>query len=398
MIISFNAGTGGWANYVLNGTNANPRDKDKIEVIDGDPFFVEKIASQNKFSGEYYSGVLSAEKKLSNDEMKQIYEEFRKELFVGLQDDEYAISAVIHQDTDYTHVQFIVPKQNLLTGQHLQLHMFGIDTKRMDLIADYIALKHGLKTKAESKATIKTTKEYSFEKQRAERGQKPFTFTLVNRKAKAETEQKVQQLLKNNIKQYNSLNEMKQFIEQNTNLKVTNSGYDRKKDFHYITVADENGKKMRIKGEMFTESFFEQMKIRQYRQIVENYKPVSDRERLLAETRAKLNKENEKRYKVVQKLFRHGRERAKAETELQQLQQELLSSRSRELELLKRLDEQESEFLAKLKEAQEIYKAELIKQTELLTKFLSKFSNDSIINFNSLDQKFYDLEAKLKLS
>jgi len=60
MIINVKSGSGGWAKYVLNGTNANPRDKDKIEVI-GDPFFVEKIA---KLQGSGYFRILvSAEKR-----------------------------------------------------------------------------------------------------------------------------------------------------------------------------------------------------------------------------------------------------------------------------------------------------------------------------------------------
>ena len=229
MIINFKTGSSGWANYVENGTKQKPRDKSKIEVIDGDLKLAEYIASQNKFSGEYYKILISAEKKISNEEMKKIYFDAKKLIFHGLNEDEYYSSAIIHQDTDTTHVHVNVPKQNLLTGQHLQLYMHGIDTKRIEAIQDSVALKYNLKTIAESKPTIQKPKEYAFEKQREERNQEPFKFTLFSKKEKAHAENEVKQLVQDNIKTLNSLDDVKDLIHQRTNLKVVNDGYDRKK-------------------------------------------------------------------------------------------------------------------------------------------------------------------------
>ena len=302
MTISFETGSSGWAKYVIEGTTQEPRNKELIEVIENDPFFVEKIARYNKFSGEYYKVMISAEKKLSTDEMKTIYEEFKKELFVGLKEDEYICSAVLHQDTDHSHIHICVPKQNLLTGQHLQLYMYGIDTKRMDLIADNIALKHGLITKEESKQTIKKTKEYSFEKQRAERNQEPFTFTFTSKKSEAMAKQQVTELLKENIESINSLNEVKAFIHSNTNLKVTKADYDRTKKFHYITIQDTNDKKVRVQGDLFNPDFFKQPKSEQMQQLQVNHKTFSEAEReaYAKQVRANLKREREKRFKKVQ--------------------------------------------------------------------------------------------------
>ena len=302
MTISFETGTSGWANYVTEGTAQKPRNKELIELIDNDPFFVEKIARYNKFSGEYYKVMISAEKKLSSDEMKTIYEEFKKELFIGFKEDEYIASAVLHQDTDHSHIHICVPKQNLLTGQHLQLYMYGIDTKRMDLIADNIALKHGLITKAESKSVIKKPKEYSFEKQRAERNQEPFTFIFTNKKSEALAKQQVTELLKENIESINSMDEVKAFIEKNTDLKVTKADYDRTKKFHYITIQDTNDKKVRVQGDLFSEDFFKQPKQKQLDQLQLNHKTFTEVERATyaKQVRANLKREREKRFKKVQ--------------------------------------------------------------------------------------------------
>jgi len=306
MTISFQTGNSGWANYVINGTAQEPRDKSKIEIIDNDPFFVEQIASQNKFSGEYYKGVISVEKKITNQEMKEIWEEFKKELFVGYKKDEYIVSAVIHQDKDYTHIHFDVPKQNLLTGQHLQLYMHGVDTKRMDLIADDIAIRHNLKTKEEIKPTIKPTKEYSFEKQRAERNQEPFKFTLVSKKDKALAQQQVTELLKENIESINSLDEIKAFIHTNTDLKVIKTDFDRKKKFHYITIQDTNDKKTRVQGDLFSDDFFKQPKEQQMQQLQINHKTFSEveKEAYAKQVRSNLKREREKRFKKVREQGR----------------------------------------------------------------------------------------------
>ena len=234
--------------------------------------------------------------------MKEIYEEFKKELFVGLKEDEYNISAAIHQDTDYTHIHAIIPKQNLLTGQHLQLYMQGIDTKRMDLIADNIALKHNLKTKEEIKPTVTPVKEYAFEKQRAERSQEKFTFTLFSKKEKALAQQQVTELLKTNIDDINSLDDVKDFIHSSTDLKVVNSGFDRTKEQYYITIQDVNDKKTKIKGELFSDDFFQHSKLKQKEQLNLNSKKFSEveREAYAKKVRANLKREREKRFKKVQ--------------------------------------------------------------------------------------------------
>ena len=302
MIINFKTGTSGWANYVENGTKEKPRNKSKIEVIDGDLKLGEYIASQNKYSGEYYKILISAEKKISNEEMKNIYNDVKKEIFYGLNEDEYYSTAIIHQDTDTTHVHMLVPKQNLLTNSHLQLYMHGIDTKRIEAIQDSVALKYNLKTIKESKQTIQKPREPAFVKQREERNQEPFKFTLSSKKEKAHAENEVKQLVHGNIKTLNSLDDVKDLIHSSTDLKVVNSGFDRTKEQYYITIQDVNDKKTKIKGELFSDDFFQHSKLKQKEQLNLNSKKFSEveREAYAKKVRANLKREREKRFKKVQ--------------------------------------------------------------------------------------------------
>ena len=80
MIINFLSGKSGAANYYVNGTKEKQRDKEKIEVLENDPYFVEKLSQ-----GDYFKILISVEKKVSNEEMKEIYQEVKKKYICRIQ-------------------------------------------------------------------------------------------------------------------------------------------------------------------------------------------------------------------------------------------------------------------------------------------------------------------------
>jgi len=310
MIINFKSGSSGFANYVLEGTKEKVREQEKIEVIENDLHLVEKISNN-----DYYRVLISAEIKLSNDEMKEIYQEVKKNIFVGYKEDEYTCSAIIHQDTEHSHIHMIIPKHNLLTGNQLRLYMHNIDTKRIVALQDHIALKHNLKTIEERKPIIQEPRKQAFEIARERTYKEPFQFSLIDKKSKALAEQKVNELVKENINSINSLDEVKELIHSNTNLKVVNEGFERKKQFHYLTVQDPDNKKTRVKGEVYSQDFYKQPKEQQYKQFKINHKSYDEveKEQIAKQVKANLRRENEKRYKVVQSYGKRAKAQAYAE-------------------------------------------------------------------------------------
>jgi len=313
MTINFKTGHSGWGQYVINGTAQKPREKEKIKIIDGDIKLAETLAKNNKYSGEYYKILITVEGKLSDEQMMKIYEDAKKQIFHGLKDDEYYCASVLHQDTDNSHIHMMLPKQNLLTNTHLQLYMHGIDTKRIEAIQDFVAYKNGLKLLSETKQTFQKPREENFIKEREIRNQEPFEFTLKSKKSKALAEKEVYQLVQGSIKSLKNLDALKELVQSATNLKVVNSGYERKKKFHYLTLEDAEGKKTRVKGEIFSEDYFTQNKNVQMHQLDTNLKSMDSLERELEfkSIKEKLKRENEKRYQVCNKLFE--KQRAKAE-------------------------------------------------------------------------------------
>ena len=76
MIISINSASAGWGNYVLNGTKEKPRDKNLIEVIEGDIELGDKLSQNNKYEDSYYTIVLSSDGSSDKEQMKLVYEDF----------------------------------------------------------------------------------------------------------------------------------------------------------------------------------------------------------------------------------------------------------------------------------------------------------------------------------
>ena len=93
------------------------------------------------------------------------------------------------------------------------------------------------------------------------------------------------------------------------------NGLDIKKDFAYTTVSNETGK-MRIKGEIHHDRFYEHnakdrtASIENNRRIEPEREPNQER---AERVRRELNKANEKRFNKVTELFKHSRERAERE-------------------------------------------------------------------------------------
>ncbi len=316
MTINITSGSSGWGNYVLYGTKDKPRDSEKVQFLEGDIALGDRLSQSNNYEESYYKILLAFEGKPSDEVIKSAYDDFKKEFFVGFKPDEYHIDAVIHKDTDNYHIHCRVPKQNLLTDTHLQLYMDKIDRPRKQLIQDHISLKYGFEIARETNREVfKEQAHEHINKWREEHNQKPFDFS--NKKGQAEAEAQINGYLSELIK--SGLIEKREDISttlKELGLKIEKeNGLDIKKDFAYTTVSNETGK-LRIKGEIHHDRFYEYSQKDRSSQIDNNKRIEPDRgsiEERAKQVQRELNKANEKRFRTVTKLFKHSRERAEAE-------------------------------------------------------------------------------------
>lgn len=312
MIININSGSSGWGNYVLYGTKDKPRDNSKVELLDGDISLGYYYSKNNKYEDSYYTVVLGFKGKPTKEVIEGAYNDFKEQFFKGFREDEYHIDAVIHYDTDDTHIHARIPKQNLLTNTHLQLYYDKIDRPRKELIQDYISLKYGLEIARETNKEI--VKEQSHEyinKWREERNQEPFNFS--NKKGKDLAEKQINSYISDLItsNMIEKQEDIRTVLEE-LDLEVIKFDRDIKKDFAYVTVQNGTGK-MRVKGEFYDGEFFSynakdrRTQIESNQRIKEHTEPTHER---FTRVQRELRKANEKRYDRVTELFRASRERA----------------------------------------------------------------------------------------
>lgn len=313
MIININSGSSGWGNYVLYGTKKKPRDNSKVELLDGDISLGDYYSKNNKYEDSYYTVVLGFKGKPSKEVIEGAYNDFKVHFFKGLSEDEYHIDAVIHYDTDDTHIHARIPKQNLLTNTHLQLYYDKIDRPRKELIQDYISLKYGLEIARETNKEIVREQSHEYiNKWREERNQEPFNFS--NKKGKDLAEKQINSYISDLITSnlIEKREDITTILEELGLEVIKENGLDIKKDFAYATVQNETGK-MRIKGEFYNDRFWQhnakdrRTQIESNQRIKEHTEPTHER---FTRVQRELRKANEKRYNRVTELFRTARERA----------------------------------------------------------------------------------------
>lgn len=329
MIISVNSGKSGWSEYVISGTKQKPRDQDKIYVLDGNLELGDYLSKNNKYEESYYTFMLGFKGKPSDKEIKEAYEEFKTHMFVGFDEDEYHIDAVVHKDTDDYHIHARVPKQNLLTNTHLQLYYDKVDRKRKELIQDYISLKMGFPiAREEERKLFKSNKEDYINQFRKEYGQT--AINLSKKRDRAEAEVKINEYIRDlhQSKIVDSLDDIKSVLES-LDLEIVKIGRDIKKDFDYITVQNESGK-MRIKGDIYSERFFKysredrESQISSNRRIRDNEGSTNER---LSSVQRRLSTYNGKRLRRVEELFESSR--ARARERIQRTLQETRATKSK---------------------------------------------------------------------
>ncbi|WP_242439174.1 relaxase/mobilization nuclease domain-containing protein [Acinetobacter sp. YT-02] len=121
-------------------------------VLSGDVELTAQLIDSSPFAKKYTSGCLSFyEHDLSNQDKQQIMQNFEQCLFPGLDQDQYQILWVQHQDkinqdTGETRLElnFVIPNVELSTGKRLQPFYAPVDLDRVDLFKQITNTEHSL--------------------------------------------------------------------------------------------------------------------------------------------------------------------------------------------------------------------------------------------------------------
>lgn len=308
-------GKSGVANYLSNGTKHKPRDQSKVEVLQGNLKLGDAISESGKWKDNEYKIVLAFKGKPSRLVIRNAVKRFEKEFLHGFDKSEYHMDAVVHRDTEHYHVHIRIPKLNLVTGTALRLYMDSQDRDRVNLIRDIIIKENNIEIQIDDKPLILEDNQLQrIEKWRKEQGQEPFNFMTKKGRSEAEA------MIGSAIGEYhegtliNSFEDVKAFICEELGFEIVKNGYDKPKDFHYLSIKDrESAKTIRIKGDLYNAEWWNNPRTIRQEQIRNNKEYRRERgadKRELADLERELVNVNKRREEEVTRNYRRARERA----------------------------------------------------------------------------------------
>ena len=135
MIVDFFRHGSGLSKGCLNYLLGEDRERENAEVLSGDVELTAQLIDSSPYAKKYTSGCLSFyEHDLSDQDKQKIMQEFERCLFPGLDQDQYQILWVQHQDkineeTGQTRLElnFVIPNVELSTGKRLQPFYAPVD-------------------------------------------------------------------------------------------------------------------------------------------------------------------------------------------------------------------------------------------------------------------------------
>lgn len=143
MIVKFFPHSKGKGSRPINYFLGAEKDREFARVLSGDPVVTEHLINATKFEHKYKSGVLSFTERadeISEADKFKIMREFEQTLFPGLESDQYDILWIEHADKDIDknnpvgrlELNFLIPCQELRSGQRLQPYFAGADKARVN--------------------------------------------------------------------------------------------------------------------------------------------------------------------------------------------------------------------------------------------------------------------------
>ena len=302
----------GWSSYVL-GRNGERKD---ATLIKGDTVLADKITESLDYkSGDTVRFVISFDKddNVTQEQGREIVKEFFAEFMHGFREDEYLLDIVEHTDTDHLHYHGRIPKLNLLTQTQLKLYWHKSDLGFKKAIIDKLAEKHGLVTGEQKRRLIPDPQQRvkQINEWRREHGQKPFD--LSSKKGRGEAEERLGDYFTEAVKSgfVDNLDEIKAELEA-LGFAVVKEGFDKGKEFHYLTIENDSGK-LRIKGDIYGTEFYRHSREDRTKAIINNQSiregSGSDRPSRSDIDRT-LQRERKKRLQFIDKQYSGARKRA----------------------------------------------------------------------------------------
>ncbi|WP_171494503.1 mobilization protein, partial [Acinetobacter brisouii] len=223
-----------------------------IEVLRGDATTFNAICDSSPHLWKYTSGVIAWSKNdaPTDEQIKEVLDDFEKHAFAGLEQSQYHLFAVLHEDEDGSkHIHVLVPRLDLHSGKSLNIAPPGHE-KHFDSLRDYFNTKYQWSRPDDLNLTH-TTQEPNYVAKLNAQAKNIFSSheleTLTKKQFCKEIDNYVHTLLKTKMAENRA--DIIKCIEQLGGIESI------KQSKEFLTVTLKDGKKHRLKGDFYHEQF-----------------------------------------------------------------------------------------------------------------------------------------------
>ena len=223
-----------------------------IEVLKGDATTFNAICDSSPHLWKYTSGVIawSKDDAPTDEQIKEVLDDFEKHAFSGLDPSQYHLFAVLHIDDDGSkHIHVLAPRLDIQSGKSLNIAPPGHE-KHFDSLRDYFNTKYQW-SRPDDLLLMHTTQEPNYIAKLNAQAKNILTSqdieTLTKKQFCKTVDNYVQTLLKTQIAENRA--DIVKCIEQVKGVELV------KQSKTFLTVTLTNGKKHRLKGDFYNEQF-----------------------------------------------------------------------------------------------------------------------------------------------
>ena len=238
--------------YVLDELDHLGNVRAGVEVLRGDATTFNAVCDASPHLWKYTSGVIawSKEDSPTDEQIKEVLDQFEKHAFSGLDSSQYHLFAVLHTDDDGSkHIHVLAPRLDIQSGKSLNIAPPGHE-KHFDSLRDYFNTKYQW-SRPDDLLLMHTTQEPNHIAKLNAQAKNILTSqdleTLTKKQFCKTVDNYVQTLLKTQTAENRA--DIVECIEQVKGVESV------KQSKAFLTVTLTNGKKHRLKGDFYNEQF-----------------------------------------------------------------------------------------------------------------------------------------------
>lgn len=223
-----------------------------VDVLRGDATTFNAICDSSPHLWKYTSGVIawSKEDSPTDEQIKEVLDEFEKHAFSGLDPSQYHLFAVLHTDDDGSkHIHVLAPRLDIQSGKSLNIAPPGHE-KHFDSLRDYFNTKYQW-SRPDDLLLMKTTQEPNYVAKLNAQAKNIFTGQDLEALTKKQFGKLVDNYVQTFLRTLTVKNraDIVQCIEQLEGIASV------KQSKEYLTATLKSGKRHRLRGDFYHEQF-----------------------------------------------------------------------------------------------------------------------------------------------